>query len=295
MAKNRRSEFLRTVEHIAARESIRAYKRDGVPMSTGTVYLVGAGPGAPDLLTLRAARLLERADIVFHDALVHPGTIAMAARAEKIAVGKRCGKHSTAQKFINKRLVDAASRHSIVVRLKGGDPMLFGRAQEEIAALEAAGIAYEVVPGITAALAATAELGISLTQRGVARSVAFATPRVGEFEQESDWARSIASADSGAIYMGAGQAQAISAALIAAGKSPSTPLVIVENASLAQARTIFSTVGGLPTLVHLGLSGPAMVLIGPQFRARIGVASEESAAVGKRSVDSGSLRQLRAR
>src|SRR5215831_4657685 len=137
---------------------------------SGTVYIVGAGPGAPDLLTLRAAKLLEQANIVFHDALVHPDTIALAAQAEKIAVGKRCGKHSTAQRFINKRLVDAASRYAVVVRLKGGDPMLFGRAQEEIAALESAGIRYEVVPGVTAALAASAELGISLTQRGVARS-----------------------------------------------------------------------------------------------------------------------------
>ena len=134
---------------------------EGRAMSTrsGKVYLVGAGPGAPDLLTLRAARLLERADIVFYDALVHPDTIALAANARKIAVGKRCGKHSTAQQFINKRLVDAAAVHSVVVRLKGGDPMLFGRAQEEIAALEAAGVRYEVVPGITAALAASAEIG----------------------------------------------------------------------------------------------------------------------------------------
>src|SRR5689334_2134654 len=122
----------------------------------GRVYLVGAGPGAPDLLTLRAAKLLASADIVFHDALVHPDTLALAARAEKVAVGKRCGKHSTAQKFINKRLVDAAKVHAVVVRLKGGDPTLFGRAQEEIAALEAAGVRCEVVPGVTAALAASA-------------------------------------------------------------------------------------------------------------------------------------------
>jgi len=96
----------------------------------GKVYLVGAGPGAPDLLTLRASRVLERADIVFHDALVHPDTIALARRAERVAVGKRSGKHSTAQRFINKRLVDAARKYRIVVRLKGGDPMLFGRAHE---------------------------------------------------------------------------------------------------------------------------------------------------------------------
>jgi uroporphyrin-III C-methyltransferase len=105
----------------------------------GKVYLVGAGPGAPDLLTLRAARLLGEADIVLHDALVHPEVLTLAVRAELIPVGKRCGAHSTAQRFINKRLADAAREHRVVVRLKGGDPMLFGRAQEEIDALQAAG------------------------------------------------------------------------------------------------------------------------------------------------------------
>jgi len=239
----------------------------GGGMTTGIVYLVGAGPGAPDLLTLRAAKLLEAADIVFHDALVHPDTLALAARAEKIAVGKRCGKHSTAQKFINKRLVHAAQTHSIVVRLKGGDPMLFGRAQEEIAALEAAGVRYEIVPGITAALAAAAELGTSLTQRGVARSVAFATPRVAEGEPSSEWERSIAAADAGAIYMGAGQAAEIAAALIAAGKPPATPVAIVESASLAESRRVFTTLASLPRFASQ-FSGPAVILIGPQFRAR---------------------------
>ena len=106
-------------------------------MTMGKVFLVGAGPGAPDLLTLRAADLLRRADIVFHDALVHPDTVALAVNAEKILVGKRCGRYSTAQRFINKRLIDAAMQFSVVVRLKGGDPMLFGRAQEEIDALRA--------------------------------------------------------------------------------------------------------------------------------------------------------------
>ena len=235
---------------------------------SGVVYIVGAGPGAPDLLTLRAAELLARADVVFHDALVHPDTIALAARAEKIAVGKRCGRHSTAQKFINKRLIDAAAQHHVVVRLKGGDPMLFGRAQEEIAALDAAGVRCEVVPGVTAALAATAELGISLTQRGVARSVAFATPRVGEGEQPSDWAKSIAAADAGAIYMGVGEAEAIAAALIAAGKPSSTPVAVVQNASLAEARTVFTTLAAMPRLATQQLSGPAVILIGQQYRAR---------------------------
>src|SRR5437588_3096831 len=145
----------------------------------GKVYLVGAGPGAPDLLTLRAARLLEAADIVFHDALVHPGTLALARRARLVDVGKRYGKVSTEQRFINRRLIDAARKHAVVVRLKGGDPMLFGRAQEELDALSAAAIAVEIVPGVTAASAAAAQLGISLTRRGLARKVAFVTPRAG--------------------------------------------------------------------------------------------------------------------
>ena|SRR5436309_1834599 len=241
---------------------------------SGTVYLVGAGPGAPDLLTLRAARLLERADIVFHDALVHPETIALAARAKKIPVGKRCGKHSTAQKFINKRLVDAAATHAIVIRLKGGDPMLFGRAQEEIAALEAAKVRYEVVPGITAALAASAELGISLTQRGVARSVAFATPRVAEGEQASDWAQSVVAADTGAVYMGAGQAAAIAAALQAAGMPATTPVVIVENASLPESHSRFTTLAELPHADNIASGSPALILLGTQFRARAEGAAE---------------------
>ncbi|HEY2865096.1 MAG TPA: uroporphyrinogen-III C-methyltransferase [Casimicrobiaceae bacterium] len=246
----------------------------------GVVYLVGAGPGAPDLLTLRAARLLAQADIVFYDALVHPEIVALATHARKIAVGKRCGKHSTAQLFINKRLIDAAAVHSVVVRLKGGDPMLFGRAQEEIAALEAAGVRCEVVPGITAALAASADLGIALTQRGVVRTVSLVTPRVGEREAANEWARSIAAADAGAIYMGAGQAGPIAAALIAAGKSAATPVAVVENASLPTSRTIFTTLAALPRIADSNLTGPSLILVGPQFRAARAAAADDRHEVG---------------
>ncbi|HXX86565.1 MAG TPA: uroporphyrinogen-III C-methyltransferase [Casimicrobiaceae bacterium] len=245
---------------------------------SGTVYLVGAGPGAPDLLTVRAARLLELADVVFHDALVHPGTLAIAARARKIAVGKRCGRHSTAQRFINKRLIDAAARYTTVVRLKGGDPMLFGRAQEEIAALEAAGIRCEIVPGVTAALAASAEMRVALTQRGFARSVAFATPRVGAGERPNDWARSIAAADTGAIYMGAGQAREIADALRTEGVPGSTPVAVVENASLENARTILVTLSELPSIVGENLSGPAVLFIGEQYRVCHGAHTQPDAA-----------------
>jgi uroporphyrin-III C-methyltransferase len=232
---------------------------------TGTVHLVGAGPGAPDLLTLRAARLLAEADIVFHDALVHPDTLALAARAEKIAVGKRCGKHSTAQRFINKRLIDAARNHRVVVRLKGGDPMLFGRAQEEIDALIAAGIPVSVVPGVTSALAASADLRQSLTQRGVSRSVAFVTPRVGANAPQSAWVDAAVAADTAVIYMGAKEAAAVSAALIARGKSPALPVAIVENASLPDQRTLPTTLGALPQAVAALGDGPALLLIGEVY------------------------------
>jgi uroporphyrin-III C-methyltransferase len=248
---------------------------------TGTVYLVGAGPGAPDLLTLRAARLLERADIVFHDALVHADTLALAARAVKIAVGKRCGKQSTAQKFINKRLIDAARTYEVVVRLKGGDPMLFGRAHEEIAALQLASVRYEVVPGVTAALAAAAEIGTSLTQRGVVRSVTFATPRVGEGEGTNNWSNSIAAADAGAIYMGAGQATAIARALAAAGMPPSLPVALVENASLPNVRVIYTTLAALPAIANAGIEGPTLIFIGAQFRARTVAASQAGVSIAR--------------
>ena len=248
---------------------------------TGTIYLVGAGPGAPDLLTLRAAKLLERADIVFHDALVHADTLALAARAVKIAVGKRCGRQSTAQKFINKRLVDAATAYDIVVRLKGGDPMLFGRAHEEIAALELASVRYEVVPGVTAALAAAAEIGTSLTQRGAVRSVTFATPRVGEGEGTNNWSNSIAVADAGAIYMGAGQATSIARELIDAGMPASLPVAIVENASLPDVRVIYTTLAALPAIGNAGIAGPALIFIGKQFSARAAAASQAGLSIAR--------------
>jgi uroporphyrin-III C-methyltransferase len=232
----------------------------------GVVYLVGAGPGAADLLTLRAARLLGEADIVFHDALVHEEVLQLAAKAERIAVGKRCGRHSVAQRFINKRLADAAQRRRVVVRLKGGDPMLFGRAHEEIEFLESRGIRVEVVPGITAALAASAQLQVSMTRRGEARSVAFVTPRVGEGERESGWIRAALAADTVAIYMGAGEAEAIAAALIAAGKPAATPVAIVESASLPGSVVSTGVLSNLGRIAAPG-GGPAVILLGEVYAA----------------------------
>lgn len=231
----------------------------------GKVYLVGAGPGAPDLLTVRAVRLLAEADIVFHDALVHPDTLALAPQAKKISVGKRHGKLSAAQRFINKQLVDAARGYRCIVRLKGGDPMLFGRAQEEIDALREAGVEFEIVPGVTAALAASAALGVSLTRRGVSRSVAFVTPRVGAGEGPSRWIEAARGADSVVLYMAAHEAPAIARALIESGREAATPVAIVERASLAEESARFATLASLAADPE-AFKGPAVLLVGEVYR-----------------------------
>ena len=231
---------------------------------TGIVYLVGAGPGAADLLTVRAARLLGEADIVFYDALVPDTIIALAVNAEKIAVGKRSGRRSTAQHFINKRLADAARKHRTVVRLKGGDPMLFGRAHEEIEYLGKQKIKVQIVPGVTAALAASAELGVSLTQRGVSRSVLFATPRAAPGEAPSNWAAAVAAADTAVLYMAAGMAEQVKAKLLAAGVSAAKPVAVVEDASL-EARLQAGTLGELSSFVTG--EKPVLVLLGDVYAA----------------------------
>lgn len=233
----------------------------------GKVWLVGAGPGAPDLLTLRAARLIESADVVFHDALVHPEVLAL-ARGRLVDVGKRHGKVSTEQRFINRALVEAARTHATVVRLKGGDPMLFGRAQEEIEGLADAGIAFEVVPGVTAALGAASSLGISLTRRGCARSVAFLTPRVGRGETASEWLPAALAADSVALYMAAGAAREIARALIGGGKPASLPAVLVESATLPEEKAHFTTLAALAAEPPPGATGPVVMCVGEVFRAR---------------------------
>lgn len=235
----------------------------------GIVYLIGAGPGAPDLITIRGAEILARADIVFYDALIHPETLALAGNARKVAVGKRCGEISTDQRFINRSLVEASAQYEIVVRLKGGDPMLFGRAQEEINVLEQHGIQYKIVPGVTAALAASAELGIPLTQRGLSRSVAFLTTRVGIGQEATDWARVVSAADTAALYMWRDQAVEISTTLQAHGMSSSTPVVIVANASLQGCEHIRTTLGNLASALDGDLSGPAVLLLGKVFQEKV--------------------------
>lgn len=232
---------------------------------TGGVHLVGAGPGAADLLTVRASRLLGEADVVFHDALVSREILGLVVRGKTIPVGKRSGRLSTAQQFINKQLLDAAKRYDTVVRLKGGDPMLFGRAHEEIEFLVSKGIAVEVVPGVTAALAASADLKVSLTRRGISRSVTFVTPRVAEGARASSWVAAVMAADTAAIYMGAGEGAAIAAALIDAGRAPSTPVAVIENASLADSAVRFAVLAELAAIAPRDSSGPALILLGEVY------------------------------
>jgi uroporphyrin-III C-methyltransferase len=243
----------------------------------GKVYLIGAGPGAADLITVRGARLLATADVVLHDALVEPAMLEYAPQGAKfIAVGKRCGQRSTAQHFINKQLVDAAREHAVVVRLKGGDPMLFGRADEEMRALEAAGIEFEVVPGITAALASAATLQRSLTLRGVARSVALATY---SRAAGSEAIREQVNADSLVFYMGRDSAPEIAQQLIEAGRAGATSVAIVEACSTARERTLTLTLAGLAAgeaQEWLDPSQPSLLMIGDAFAQRAGQALHES-------------------
>lgn len=250
----------------------------------GKVYLVGAGPGAPDLLTLRAARLLASAEVVLHDALVHPATLALARRARLVDVGKRCGAASTDQRFINRALVEAARGHDVVVRLKGGDPMIFARAHEELEALRDAGIPCEVVPGVTAALAAAATLQASLTRRGVARSVAFVTPRVGRGERGSEWLPAALGADSVVLYMAAGAAQAIARSLIDAGRPGRTPVALVTSASLPEETREVTSLAALAAQPLARGAGPVVMAVGEAFGDRERQAGGGTARAHARSI-----------
>ena len=248
----------------------------------GKVYLVGAGPGAADLITVRGAKLLAQADIVFHDALVEPEMLALCPQAIQIAVGKRCGKLSSAQEFINKRLLDAAHKYQTVVRLKGGDPMLFGRADEEIQALNAAGIEMEVVPGITAALAGAASIQQSLTLRGVSRSVAFITLAQGAENLTPGQPISNPTADTLVYYMGRKDAAKIAQQLITqhSHMSESTPVHILEAVSTPRERQWTSTLQELAEGKADGWfdsTSPALIMIGAALKMD---ATEETLSEG---------------
>src|SRR5947209_5845668 len=213
----------------------------------GVVWLVGAGPGDPELLTLKALKALTAADVVVHDGLVSDEILELApAAARRISVAKRKSRHSCSQDEINRMLVAFALEGLEVVRLKGGDPFIFGRGGEELEAARAAGVACHVIPGVTAALAAGANAGAPLTHRGSAQAVTFVTGHASEGrEPDLDWAALAKAHQTVVVYMGLSQAAPIAMRLMAAGRPGSIPVLIVENASRGDERRIVTTLSGL--------------------------------------------------
>lgn len=234
-------------------------------VEAGEVWLVGAGPGDPDLLTRKAERLIAGCDILFYDALVGPGVLALAPPGiETVNVGKRSGRHAKDQESINAMLLGAARVGRRVVRLKGGDPSIFGRSSEEIAYLSARGVPVRVCPGVTAASAAAASCGLSLTLRGLARRLTFVTAhaRAGE-ELVLDWAGLAATDTTLVFYMGRTAAPGIARNLVAAGRSPDTPVAVAVNVSLPNERIIHGRLGAMAFLVTAISDGdPTLLLIG---------------------------------
>ena len=231
---------------------------------TGRVTLVGGGPGDPGLLTLRGLRALNEADVILHDRLVSRDVLDLARRdAEFVEVGKEAGTHHTTQAQIHALLLEHARAGRRVVRLKGGDPFVFGRGGEELEFLRAHGIAYEVVPGVTAALACAAHAGIPLTHRGHAQSVRFVTAHCRESLDTLDWRALAAERQTLAVYMGVAGLERLRAQLLAHGRAPSTPFALVENGSRAQQRVVCGRLDRLPELAQRhAVRSPALLILG---------------------------------
>lgn len=234
----------------------------------GSVYLVGAGSGAVELLTLRAARLLGEADAVVYDRLVGDEVLALIpAHRERYYVGKARGQHSVPQAEIGELLVELAGQGKSVVRLKGGDPGVFGRMGEELAALDAAGVPSEIVPGITAASAACAGLGIPLTDRAHAQQLRLVTAQLCRVDGEPDWAALARCDETLVFYMGLAKVEAICAGLRGAGLPDDWPIMLVANASLPEQRALIGTLADMPArLAAEPLPSPCLILVGSVVR-----------------------------
>jgi uroporphyrin-III C-methyltransferase/precorrin-2 dehydrogenase/sirohydrochlorin ferrochelatase len=248
---------------IAAEQLFDARKRLGGEQQTGSVALVGAGPGDPDLLTLKALRALQDADVIFYDALVSAEILSLARRdARKVPVGKRNGRPSEDQDEINRLLIAEARGGKRVVRLKGGDPFIFGRGGEELAALQEAGIAVSVVPGITAALGCSAEAELPLTFRDEATRLVVLTGHLAKKDTAIDWSGLDDPATTLVIYMGLTSAAAIRDGLIAAGRSPATPAAVLARGTCADSFAVAGPLAELPALVAQAGDGPALIVVG---------------------------------
>jgi len=239
---------------------------------TGKVFLVGAGPGDPELITARGLRRLREADLVLYDALVHPDQLDEARDdAELLFVGKRAGRASERQSEINRKMVDAAKAGKTVVRLKGGDPYLFGRGSEEAELLAARGIPFEVVPGVPSPLAATAYAGLSLTHRELASSVAYvtATESVEKDRSGHDWSKLATATQTLVIFMGMRKLGSLMDLLVEHGRSPETPAAVVHWASLPKQKTVVGTVADIAErATRAGLGLPALTIVGEVVRLR---------------------------
>jgi uroporphyrin-III C-methyltransferase/precorrin-2 dehydrogenase/sirohydrochlorin ferrochelatase len=256
--------LLRRGERAAAQRELIAALEQSQPLR-GSVALVGAGPGDPGLLTLRALRLLNEADVILHDRLVSAGVLALARRdAEFIEVGKQVGgDHDATQARIHRLLVEHARTGRRVVRLKGGDPFIFGRGGEELEALRDHGIDFEVVPGITAAIACGAYAGIPLTHREHAQSVRFITAHTRDDGDALDWAALALEKQTLAFYMGVSGLERIRDRLVAHGRAPSTPFAIIENGTRPEQRVVLGTLADLPELARFhSVGAPALLVIG---------------------------------
>lgn len=231
----------------------------------GTVYLVGAGPGDPGLLTLRAADLLGRADAVVYDRLIHPDILARARKGARLVfAGKEGGGEQTRQDDINAVLIDQARMGRLVVRLKGGDPFMFGRGGEEAIALSEAGVPFEIVPGVSSGIAAPAAAGIPVTHRGVAASVTFATGH--RAADNPNW-KHLAGSETLVLFMAGRKLVEATAALIREGMLASTPAAVVEAGTWEGQRVIVGTLGSIAAAAH-DAGSPALLVVGEVVRLR---------------------------
>lgn len=233
--------------------------------AAGIVHIVGAGPGDPELLTLKAFRLIQEADVVFHDRLVSDEIMDLVRRdADRVPVGKSKGDHSVPQPQIHELIIAAAREGKSVVRLKGGDPFIFGRGGEELEALQAAGVKAQVVPGISSALGCAASAGLPLTHRDHAQALTFVTghAKAGGVP-DLDWASLARPAQTVVVFMGVGTSAAIAEKLIGAGRAPSTPVAVIENGTRPNEIRVFGSLAELPALIErAGIKGPALLVIG---------------------------------